>query len=544
MVVNSKYDFDVVQLNPYPKISPTWWNNLRQLTHDIVGNNDGGLYSVIEITSFTYSTGSNLATVSGWAFVNGQLVTYDGETVSADDGEYIFATGTQASPTLTASANIYSVEGALIGLVSDTDTATAMYNRKDLDGGYFKHIFNECFEFNSPKTFFTAAHEIEAAATYALDATGEISLETDSTFGVVATGATLFTLSSTYGVDAVGAITIDSDSTVTIGGTVINITSDAGTTDINLGGNVDITETLDLTGNFNINTDKFNVTAASGNTTIAGTLGITGVTSFTGSIGTNIIPNSNGRDLGTETGPYRWTLYSDAVYINGISLGATGSGASTSGAYKIGTYDEFNHSDSTNVQDVLDDLDAAIYNLNTTLGLGSLTLAEVQQLQNIGSSAISAAEWGYVASMQSVSTSATPTFVGISFSTRTYVRYISACEFVGTYDKAIDYDEYKLTFQYNNTGDLAYAAVHLPQGAVVTAVNPIGNSGTCTMYRIEWDNSISTMASCAFGAIDSSINNATIDNDDYRYILKADPLAAGSILYYVKITYTMTSMQW
>lgn len=35
--------------------------------------------------------------------------------------------------------------------------------------------------------------------------------------------------------------------------------------------------TMGLTGNFAINTNKFNVTAASGNTTIAGTLGVTGV---------------------------------------------------------------------------------------------------------------------------------------------------------------------------------------------------------------------------------------------------------------------------
>lgn len=36
------------------------------------------------------------------------------------------------------------------------------------------------------------------------------------------------------------------------------------------------TTTLDVTGNFNVNTNKFSVVAASGNTTVAGTLGVTG----------------------------------------------------------------------------------------------------------------------------------------------------------------------------------------------------------------------------------------------------------------------------
>ena len=45
-----------------------------------------------------------------------------------------------------------------------------------------------------------------------------------------------------------------------------------------------VTGTEDVSGNFAINTNKFNVTAASGNTTIAGTLGVTGVTTATGGL--------------------------------------------------------------------------------------------------------------------------------------------------------------------------------------------------------------------------------------------------------------------
>jgi len=50
----------------------------------------------------------------------------------------------------------------------------------------------------------------------------------------------------------------------------------------------------------------------------------------------------------------------DGRYYTESELGANGTSNTTSGAYKIGTYDEFGNSNSTNVQDVLDDLDAAI----------------------------------------------------------------------------------------------------------------------------------------------------------------------------------------
>lgn len=40
--------------------------------------------------------------------------------------------------------------------------------------------------------------------------------------------------------------------------------------------------TLAATGNFSVNTDKFTVVAASGNTAVAGTLGVTGAATFTG----------------------------------------------------------------------------------------------------------------------------------------------------------------------------------------------------------------------------------------------------------------------
>jgi len=53
--------------------------------------------------------------------------------------------------------------------------------------------------------------------------------------------------------------------------------------------------TLGITGNFAVNTNKFSVTASSGNTSVAGTLGVTGVSTLAGVLGTSY-------DAATSTG--------------------------------------------------------------------------------------------------------------------------------------------------------------------------------------------------------------------------------------------------
>lgn len=60
-----------------------------------------------------------------------------------------------------------------------------------------------------------------------------------------------------------------------------------------LTGTVSMGSTLSVTGDVAINTNKFNITASSGNTTIAGTLGVTGaITSSAAITGTSIVPSS------------------------------------------------------------------------------------------------------------------------------------------------------------------------------------------------------------------------------------------------------------
>lgn len=52
-------------------------------------------------------------------------------------------------------------------------------------------------------------------------------------------------------------------------------------------GNTLVAGTLDVTSNVAVNTNKFNVTASSGNTLVAGTLGVTGATTLTGAAAAN-----------------------------------------------------------------------------------------------------------------------------------------------------------------------------------------------------------------------------------------------------------------
>lgn len=53
---------------------------------------------------------------------------------------------------------------------------------------------------------------------------------------------------------------------------------------VSITGNLSVSGTLSATGDFAIATNKFTVAASSGNTVIAGTLAVTGASTFTGTV--------------------------------------------------------------------------------------------------------------------------------------------------------------------------------------------------------------------------------------------------------------------
>lgn len=90
---------------------------------------------------------------------------------------------------------------------------------------------------------------------------------------------------STLNVD--GSATFQSDVIINADNSLFAIQNNVGSTKFLVdtdNGNTDIQGTLDVLGNVAINTNKFNITAASGNTSIAGTLAVTGNTTLSGTL--------------------------------------------------------------------------------------------------------------------------------------------------------------------------------------------------------------------------------------------------------------------
>lgn len=164
-----------------------------------------------------------------------------------------------------------------------------------------------------------------------------------------------------------------------------------------------------------------------------------------------------------------------------------------------------------------------------------------------------------------VLTSGTVTANGFIAPSTPHVMIVPAAAFTG--DAKIVHDN-GTNLEFVSSGSTAvgtsgYAAVHLPNGAVVTAVracildSSVLTNVTVLLLRRTPDNSLAggTMASMASTGSDpnirtfsdTSISAATIDNDTYMYYLRAD-FPAGASLYIdnpnlsgVKIEYTTDS---
>lgn len=131
--------------------------------------------------------------------------------------------------------------------------------------------------------YFPAADQVSFTA-------GGVDVLAATATGVTVTG----TFATTGAYNVVGNFSVNTNK--------FNVTAASGNTTIagTLGvtGAATLSSTLDVTGNVAVNTNKFNVTAASGNTTVAGILGVTGATTLSAALtvsagGAAITGNSN-----------------------------------------------------------------------------------------------------------------------------------------------------------------------------------------------------------------------------------------------------------
>ena len=196
---------------------------------------------------------------------------------------------------------------------------------------------------------------------------GNLKLTTNTNSTTNTTGDLVVAGGAGIGQDVNIGGSVDIDTNLTVHGTtlhddniviqgaskVLQLNNGSGTQRIQLQsttGNASFHGVVDITNDLNINTNKFNVASATGNTLIAGTLGVTGVTTITGAIDANSTmaladffhsedtdePTvaATGADNAWEVqsndyGAFRFdgggyiegdTLYNSDIYINGLII--------------------------------------------------------------------------------------------------------------------------------------------------------------------------------------------------------------------------------
>jgi hypothetical protein len=175
-----------------------------------------------------------------------------------------------------------SVASTYTGLLKTSDNATLTASLKTVsDGGgndsalqLSTSTANINGNFSVGSTKFTAdSSSGNISATGTANITGAATVGSLSTAGNIATSAG--TISSYGAISQTQAAQNNSlAGNLAVGGN-LNVTG--ATT---LSGNLSVPGTLSCTGDFAVNTNKFNVTASSGNTSVEGTLGVTGASSL------------------------------------------------------------------------------------------------------------------------------------------------------------------------------------------------------------------------------------------------------------------------
>ena len=295
---------------------------------DVVGVDStfNGTYTVSAVTTNTFSyvkTNTNVSSASatGTASYYTSVATatvssatrtrWSAFTKKSSDGVWNFVSNISTIPTtnINYSQNTYGngvdvvyekMKLGSITLVGSGNLYGAPYGSLTFSG-----------DISSPAWTTTGIRHIGSGASVITDTTssGTVTAAYTNTFGsqvtVAATNATVYT---DYANSYFGAPVAGTNVTITNGWSILTSGAVKVGTGLTVAGNTTLVGTLSggSASDIAINTNKFNVTASTGNTTIAGTLGVTGLTTLTGGLAggssANITINTNKFTVDAATG--------------------------------------------------------------------------------------------------------------------------------------------------------------------------------------------------------------------------------------------------